>query len=69
MAWYNEFMPSYRVETPQRVYDAIVSRGCVRRLNEFIPARSGKIFVVTSPDVWAHHGALVEQALQGKKRG
>jgi 3-dehydroquinate synthase len=59
-------MPSFRVQTPQRAYDAIVSRGSVSRLPEFLPARSGKIFVVTTSDVWAHHGALVEQALQGK---
>ena len=58
-------MPTYRVETPQRVYDAIVSRGCVSRLTEFIPVRAGKIFVVTTSDVWAYHGAQVEQALQG----
>jgi 3-dehydroquinate synthase len=59
-------MPSFRVQTPQRVYDAIVSRGSVSRLAEFLPAHVGKIFVVTTPDVWGHHGASVEQALKGK---
>jgi 3-dehydroquinate synthase len=59
-------MPSFRVQTPQRVYDAIVSRGSVSRLAEFLPARAGKIFVVTTADVWTHHGASVEQALHGK---
>jgi 3-dehydroquinate synthase len=59
-------MPSFRVQTPQCAYDAIVSRGCVSRLGEFLPERCGKIFVVTTSDVWAHHGALVERALQGK---
>ena len=59
-------MPSFRVQTPQRAYDAIVSRGCVSRLAEFIPANAGTLFVVTTKDVWAHHGRSVEQALEGK---
>ena len=59
-------MPWFRVETPQRVYDAIVSRGCVSRLPEFLPSRAGKIFVVTTADVWALMAESVEQALQGK---
>ena len=65
--WYNQFMPSFRVQTPQRAYDAIVSRGSVSRLPEFLPARAGKIFVVTTNDVWAHHGALVEQGSARQK--
>ena len=52
-------MPSFRVATPQRSYDAIVERGSLRRLAEFIPARSGKVFVVTTEDVWRLHGAAV----------
>lgn len=60
------YMPSFRVETPQRVYDAIVERGSVRRAAEFIPAHTGKIFVVTTADVWAFHGPVLELALQGK---
>ena len=65
-SWYNEFMPSFRVETPQRVYDAIVSRGCVSQLPDYLPRRVGKIFVVTTSDVWAHHGVLVEHALESR---
>lgn len=58
-------MPSFRVETPQRVYDAIVERGCLPRLAEFLPARAGKLFVVTTADVWQLHGAAVERTLAG----
>src|SRR3984957_16297861 len=50
-------MPSFRVETPQRSYDAIVERGAVRRIPDFLPAKHGKIFVVTTKDVWDLHDA------------
>src|ERR1019366_9669877 len=50
--WYNERMPGFRVETPQRAYDAIVERGSLARIAEFLPARAGKLFVVTTADGW-----------------
>jgi 3-dehydroquinate synthase len=59
-------MSSFRVETPQRSYDAIVERGCVRRIAEFIPPKAGRIFVVTTSDVWGLHGSKVEAALAGR---
>lgn len=59
-------MPSFRVETPQRAYDAIVERGSIARLSGFVPPRAGKIFVVTTADVWKLHSPAVEQALAGR---
>lgn len=59
-------MPSFRVETPQRAYDAIVERGSLARIAEFLPPRAGKVFVVTTGDVWGLHGAQVERALDGR---
>jgi 3-dehydroquinate synthase len=59
-------MPGFRVETPQRAYDAIVERGSLARIAEFLPARAGKLFVVTTADVWDFHGARVERALEGR---
>jgi 3-dehydroquinate synthase len=53
-------MPSFRVNTPQRCYDAIVERGCLRRVSEFVPAGAGKRFVVTTEDVWRFHGAALD---------
>jgi 3-dehydroquinate synthase len=49
-------VPQFRVTTPQRDYDAIVERGCLRRAAEFVPAKAGKVFVVTTRDVWNLHG-------------
>src|SRR5579863_2668326 len=54
-------MPSFRVDTPQRSYDAIVERGAIRRIPEFLPPKHGKIFVITTKDVWDLHGACFRQ--------
>jgi 3-dehydroquinate synthase len=60
-------MPSFRVETPQRAYDAIVERGSIARALEFIPANAGLAFVVTTEDVWRLHGAKLSKALDGRE--
>jgi 3-dehydroquinate synthase len=60
-------MPSIRVETPQRCYAAAVERGILDRVADYIPARAGKVFVVSTKDVWQHQGSRLEQALQGVK--
>jgi 3-dehydroquinate synthase len=58
-------MPSYRVETPQRCYSAIVERGVVGRTAEHLPPKAGKVFVVSTEDVWRHQGRALEQGLAG----
>jgi len=57
-------MPSFRVETPQGCYDAIVERGIICRAAQFVPARSGKVFVVSTGDVWSHQGAALSAGLR-----
>src|SRR5260221_8459700 len=66
--WYNERMASFRVQTPQRSYDAIVERGAVRRIAEFLPERAGKVFIVTTAEVWELHGAVAVRALRDRDR-
>jgi len=56
-------MPSFRVETPQRAYDAIVERGCLSRVGDFVPARAGIVFVVTTADVFKLHGGSLHKAI------
>jgi 3-dehydroquinate synthase len=53
-------MPSFEVKTPQRVYRAFVERGIMRRAGEYLPAKAGKVFVVTTEDVWRHQGAALD---------
>jgi 3-dehydroquinate synthase len=59
-------MPTFHVQTPQRNYDAIVERGCLARIAEFVPAKAGMIFVVTTKDVWELHGQRVREGM-GKR--
>src|SRR5579859_3110145 len=59
-------MPSFRVTTPAEAYDAIVERGVLAQVERFLPPRCGKIFVVTTRDVWELHGSAMAQSLAGR---
>jgi len=59
----------YRVSTPQRTYPVLVERECLVKIAEFISpdgTKPGKIFVVTTRDVWELHGAKVRAALDAR---
>src|SRR5207245_8944540 len=58
-------MPNYQVETPQRRYAAIVERGVIGQTAQYIPPKTGKVFVVTTEDVWRHAGAQLAAGLVG----
>ena len=49
-------MPSFVVTTPQRRYPIVVERGGLAKLGEHIPARAGKLFFLSTEDVWQLHG-------------
>jgi 3-dehydroquinate synthase len=59
-------MPSYAVETPQRIYPALVERGVLGKASAFIPEKAGRLFVLSTQDVWKLHGAALEKGL-GKR--
>jgi len=58
-------MPTFRIETPQQSYDAIVERGIVERVAQYLPPKAGKVFVVSTEDVWRYQSASVERGLAG----
>jgi 3-dehydroquinate synthase len=58
-------MPSFTVKTPQREYSAIVERGILARIAQYIPKKSGKVFVITNQEVWRRHGEIVVHGLGG----
>jgi 3-dehydroquinate synthase len=60
-------MASFEVRTAQRTYQNVVERGVLKRVREFIPARTGKCFVVTTEDVWRLHGAVLEAQLAARE--
>ena len=59
-------MPSFEVKTPQRDYLAIVERGVLARAGEYVPRQTGRLFVVTTEDVWGLHGRTLERGLAGR---
>ena len=61
-------MPRFAVSTPQRNYDAIIERGLIARAGEFVPAKAGIVFVLTTPDVWKLHGPVLEEAYEALGR-
>jgi 3-dehydroquinate synthase len=56
-------MPSYEVKTAHERYEAIVERGITGRAAAFLPSKTGKVFVVSTADVWRHQGPRLEQGL------
>jgi 3-dehydroquinate synthase len=59
-------MPIFTVKTPQHAYQNVVERGVLRRIAGFIPPRTGKLFAVTTEDVWRLHGDKMRSQLAGK---
>ena len=49
-------MASFEVRTPQCTYENVVQRGLLQRVRDYIPPASGKLFVLTTDDVWKLHG-------------
>jgi 3-dehydroquinate synthase len=56
-------MPSYFVETPHCRYPVLVERGGLANVREYIPQRAGKVFLISTEDVWKLHGQVVQRAI------
>jgi len=52
-------MPSHVVTTGTQRYECHIERGILSRVAEYLPAKAGKIFVVTTQDVWQLHGSAL----------
>lgn len=59
-------MPAFAVHTAHQQYLVTVERGLLARLGEFVPSRAGRIFVITTQDVWALHGGQVARGLASR---
>jgi 3-dehydroquinate synthase len=60
-------MPSFEVRTPREAYACVVERGILTQIRDFIPASAGRIFVVSTEDVWRHQGARLKAGLDGRE--
>ena len=58
-------MPSFHVATPPHSYAAIVERGIVASAARYLPSGAGKVFIVSTEDVWRHQGGRLAAALSG----
>jgi 3-dehydroquinate synthase len=56
-------MPEFQVAVPGGAYPAVVERRAIARIPEFVPGACGRIFVVSTQDVWELHGSRIESAL------
>jgi 3-dehydroquinate synthase len=54
------FMPTFEVKTTQRIYPSVVERGILKQVGRFIPRNTGKLFVITTDEVWRLHGKSLE---------
>jgi 3-dehydroquinate synthase len=57
-------MLNFRVETPHGCYSAIVERGIAGHAGEHLPDNIGKVFVVSTEDVWRHQGRTLSTGLE-----
>lgn len=59
-------MPLFQVKTGHHRYQNVVERGILRAVFRFIPAQTGKLFVVTAEDIWRLHGPTIESQFEQK---
>jgi 3-dehydroquinate synthase len=59
-------MPSFGISTPHGNYSAVVERGLLGSVGRYIPAGKGKLFVVTTADVWLFIGPRLTEGLGGR---
>jgi 3-dehydroquinate synthase len=56
-------MPSYFVETSACRYAVLVERGGLANVRQFIPKRAGKVFLISTEDVWKLQGEALAAAI------
>jgi 3-dehydroquinate synthase len=57
---YKWSVPVFEVKTPGGVYSAVIERGVLARLRDYLPSGHGKLFVVSEQIVWTAHGKLLD---------
>ena len=58
-------MPVFQVKVQPRWYSAVVERGILDRATQFLPSSAGKVFVVSTEDLWQLHGQELRRGLGG----
>jgi len=61
-----DHMPAFEVRTAGHTYSNVVERGILRRAADFFPKAGGRLFVVTTSDVWELHGFQLQEQLRDR---
>jgi 3-dehydroquinate synthase len=59
-----EHMPTFEVRTAQHTYQSVVQRGILGATEQFVPKKVGRVFVVTTEDVWHLHGTRLRPSIE-----
>lgn len=62
-------MAEFEVRTEGRAYPSIVRRGLLRDVAMYVPERAGKVFIVTTEEVWRLQGAALHCGLEQRGFG
>ncbi|MFL6451041.1 MAG: 3-dehydroquinate synthase [Bryobacteraceae bacterium] len=57
-------MPVFEVKTSHCSYPNVIQRGVSGRIRDYLPQRHGKLFVLTTNDVWQLHGSAISNHFQ-----
>jgi len=57
-------MPVFEVKTSHCTYPNVIERGVSGRIRDYLPRRHGKLFVLTTDDVWRLHGQVISTQFQ-----
>jgi 3-dehydroquinate synthase len=54
-------MPVFEVKTSHCTYPNVIERGASGRIRDYLPRKHGKLFVLTTGDVWRLHGEVISR--------
>src|SRR3954451_23403062 len=57
-------MPVYEVRTSHCSYPNVIERGASGHIRRYLPQKYGKLFVLTTDDVWRLHGEVISRQFQ-----
>src|SRR3954447_18098881 len=57
-------MPVFEVKTSHCTYPNVIERGSSGRIRDYLPRKHGKLFVLTTDDVWRLHGDLISRQFE-----
>src|SRR5436305_9342444 len=57
-------MPVFEVKTSHCTYPNVIERGASGRIRDYLPQKHGKLFVLTTDEVWRLHGHVISRQFE-----